>query len=1283
MSTASTMRRHGPGRCLAQHLRAAALLLGLAPALGAATGCRPQRGSTTPTSGGWQAKAQALQARVDKDPDDLDAWRDLAHVRWIHLGQAEQGATLLRANAEQRGDLASRLSLVMIADAHLDPAGVTTHGYALIEQAAAVGVDDPQRAFADAAAETVARRIAAAHGDQADDDTNFVAMFDPLRADIDAGRSHLSFAALQPLLSLRAAIARRHGEDYRQHYGRAGCVQQWAVGPLRGHLGALELPTVDVNQPLPADTKAELATLSCVVRVWNPTPAPGVRRMRSELDVKGDTLHLDIGAEFPSRFYLDGHLIHRTDVTEKFEADRVSLRVQTTPGRHVVDVVTAIPVERAWVMLRATDAKTQPIAVVAPPSLTPPSGGVPQVQRQVAPWSDAPTPLASPMYTPLRALLAIDDALAEGDSDRAELARPKLARAKNFAVGQRTLARFERADPSRGRTVSAARERKALERAVALDPALDSARLRMLRIDMDRGEDQRVADALAKLDDKRLRSLDGQMLRYQIYQRLGREYEAEQALSAAEKLNPDSCRARLARRAIARDRDDVRAEDGIVASLASCAGSLSIRAKLAERRGDISQAVAHWSELLARTPDDLSALESLARLSAVQGDHDGASGRLQRILSLNPYRVGSHIAMADLAASRRQPEAARSHLQRALSQIPHSNALRRAGETLGLVDELSQWRADGRAALAEYRASGITYEGVAEVLVLDRSVVRVYENGGQRQIVHIVAHLLNKEAFDRYGEINIPDGAQLLALHTIKPDGTLVEPEVIAGKDGLSLRHLEVGDVVEYEFVVEQGPSGPMPGYVDVSTFRFQSLDVPYHRSELQVIHPATLDVRSDRRNDPPEEIVERKDGVVSRLWRAREVPRRGVEPGHRPLLDELPNVHVYTEPVVDDYLGSLAVQVRESQRTNPALRRLAKRLTKGDGNDRQRLMSLWTWVVENVEDRGDLTVPATLSHAARGGNRLMLLRAMLHVVGIEAELWLARDSYGTQPLPGGHPMLGAYDTAMLAVPVADADQPLMVLTASKVMPPGYLPPGLRGTQAMRLALDDDDGRSGPVRVPTLAGVEDRRQWDLDIEVNADGAATVAGVIELTGMEAVFWRQALRDVDRDRIEEVFEQAELQWLRGATLSTLEIEGDKALNQPLRLKFSAEAPGLGIVQDGALVLRAAPMPMNPSARYAALPRRTTGLVVPYAPVQVATLRYHLADGSFTAVPEAEAVTSDFGRFERTVTAGGAGKPTLTVQIRSSLRTGVVEPQAYPELAEFARDVDTAEQAVLRAK
>jgi cellulose synthase operon protein C len=1241
-----------------------------------------------------RATVERLQKHLKRHPDDRDAWRDLAHVQWLHLAQTDVAVEILDRLAAD-DDVVARLSRMVLAEARHERPVLRTHAEALIRAAAKTAEGEPERELLVFSAEMAARKLADAHGDRPVDDERFAEFFDGL------ARDTLPYAVRLPLLSLRAGVARRRGEDYRAFYREQGCVQAWNVGPVFGTLGDLEL------ERLPRDPASDTATdpaangpvipLACAVRLWNPTTHAGVRRMRTWLDVEEGGLELNLSSEEPMRVWVDGRLVHRTDRHDRFVASRTHLRIDEErasgrvalpPGRHLLEVAVAVPAERTWVLVRAVEGDGRPVRAHAEPGPTQGAAKLHAAKIRETPGLRSSELLPDPIYEPLQLLLAVDGALSDGDSDRAEQLVDRLARHQQFPHGHWARARFERADPSRGATVSAAREQAAIDTALELDPALDDARLRLYELMLARGDDADVLEALASMPKGRLRGMSGDLLRYRAHRSRGDEHLAEEVLARVAKRNPKSCRVLMAQRSLARERNDVKAEDRLVRSLRQCSGSLALRANLAETRGRYDEAQAAWLESLDRVPDDIRAIEALARIAMVQGDVQEAGRRLQAILQLNPLRVGAHIGLADVAAHGGDIEGARAQVGQALAKIPFSQGLREAGEALGVPDDLQHWRIDGLEALRDYRASGSEYPGVTEVLVLDRAVVRVYDDGGTRQIVHLVVHLLSKEALDRYGEMQMPGGATLLTLRTIKPDGTTLEPELIPGKDGLSLRHLEVGDVVESEFAIEQGPSGPLPGHVDISSFRFQSQDVPYHRSELLVVHPPGLEVREDRRKDPPVPVVQTieqaGESLVTRLWRADRMPRLGVEPGHRALLDELPSVRVYTDLDVDAWLGNLARTIRGAQRSNPELRRLAHKLSRGKDSDRAKLQAMWRWVVENVEDGGDISMPATATLASRSGNRLMLLRALLREVGIANELWLARDAHGPKKLEGGHPMVESYEAAMLAVSLEHQDAPLMVMTASKVMPLGYLTPGFANTEALRVHLHASDGPAGRVELPAPpAHLADERRYKLSIELDAAGSGTVRGTLSLQGMEAVAWREGLREFDRDRIEEVFQQAELGWLRGATLSTLEVRNEKTIDKPLVLEFVAKADAMGFHQDGALVLPASPMPLNLGARWTALPRRTTGMVIPYAPVQHAEVELIVEGATFTEVPREETLRSAFGSYERRVSSGGLGKNHVVLRYQSTLRTGVIEPSDYEALAGFTREVEAAEQALVKAE
>ncbi|PRQ07274.1 hypothetical protein [Enhygromyxa salina] len=1281
------------------------LLVLLIPGTLILSGCRPRASEQIFDQSAAAEHAARLEAWLAKHPDDHRARLELAHVYWLHLADPESATTHLDLlTALDTPPPLARFSRAMLAQSHLDLDRAWSEHAALLREAPGHEARR-ERSLALALTPVAARALDSLDGLRRDDAEQFIALFDAL--DLHA----LPGEAVEQLLSTRAALARREGEDYRDFYARQGCVQDWVVGELEGYRGPLELARLEIDRSFTPDTTGAQATqLSCAFRVQNPEPESGIRRLRTTVEVPAteSEFRLAVGAQYPARAYVDDQLVWASDRTDRYPVEAPTLVLPVGPGVHRVEVRTAIPSERAWVLLRATTLDGRSLAVKADtqtkgdwrldidPSRSAQAGAEHMLEIQA--WSEGGLGLRGPVYAPLREFLALDDALADGDTDRAEQVASSLRLvSQGFADAHLILADFERRDPSRGKTSSGTRQQAELETALGLDPSLGRAQLSLLSMRLDRGEVAEVVEALEDIPDDAVSgagSLLLSMLRFDAYRRRGSDFQAEQALAAANAINPDNCEVLMARRELIRERTQVAAEDQLAVELAKCPGSVGVRARLATERQRYDDARALWTERLGQIPDDLDAMAALAELEIAAGDYDQAAAWQRQMLEAAPYRALSNLELADLEAHAGDNELARELLLSAIDRYPHSSRLREIAQRIGIPDDLMRWRIDGATALAEYRGDveqGLASEGVSEVLLLDREVSILYANGGHRHIVHQMFHILSDQAIDAHGEFSQP-GVELLTMHSIKPDGTIVEPESIPGKDGLSLRGLAIGDVVEIEFTFDRDPESALPGHVDLGRFRFQSPEVPFHRSELIVLTPQALasKVAIEARNNPPtatRRTVTLREGEFSELtFLARQVPRLGSEPGARSMLDELPMIQVHVPLVLDDWLDQLAAQLRPAQRSNPELRTLALDLTSQYSSTYDKVDALWRWVVDEIEDGGDLSTPATVTLAARQGSRLMLLRAMCEAAGIDNQMWLLRDRFGPSIYEGGNPLVETYDTAMLAV-IEPGKTPLLVGTSSEVVPIGYLSPSYANGRAVRLRLQDDEPAGGYVEVPANPErLADLRRWELDVNLDRDGSGQVSGTIELRGLEAIIWRNVFDQVDVDRRPEVFTQAELsRMLPGASLDLerLEFENEWEIELPLVIKFAAKARGAGAVQSGELIMFAAAVPIDPATAYTRLAKRWSGMVIPYAPVLEARVHYAIEGRSFSEVPADVNVSGPRGSYTRELVSGGVGQGELVLESRSSFAAGVVDVADYPALTQFAGQLQAAEQRLLRAR
>ena len=152
----------------------------------------------------------------------------------------------------------------------------------------------------------------------------------------------------------------------------------------------------------------------------------------------------------------------------------------------------------------------------------------------------------------------------------------------------------------------------------------------------------------------------------------------------------------------------------------------------------------------------------------------------------------------------------------------------------------------------------------------------------------------SRTASQEIAEVTVPSGAQLLALRTIKADGTVLEPENIEGKDTISLPGVQVGDYVEVEYLLAESAaraprsraSPPPP-----STSRSPTCRTTW--STYTVVAPKGTGMRVDAHGmkvPPPET----KGDVEVFSYEARQVPPFIPEPDSPPSANEyLPFVMV------------------------------------------------------------------------------------------------------------------------------------------------------------------------------------------------------------------------------------------------------------------------------------------------------------------------------------------------------------------------------------------------------
>ncbi|MCA9518073.1 MAG: hypothetical protein KC635_24210, partial [Myxococcales bacterium] len=569
--------------------------------------------------------------------------------------------------------------------------------------------------------------------------------------------------------------------------------------------------------------------------------------------------------------------------------------------------------------------------------------------------------------------------------------------------------------------------------------------------------------------------------------------------------------------------------------------------------------------------------------------------------------------------------------------------------------------------------------GSYEVLLEDR-YTRVFPDGAMLHRVHRLVRLLETSAVAEFGEITVPDEAEVLVARTWKPTGTdwqPIEPEEIVEKSSVSLAALERGAVAEVAwFWVDPADARTSPGW-EAPPFRFDSDRGPVRRARFELRYPAGAPLEIVADPGVPAPLVA-DDGAL--VWEVRDRPRVLLEP-----LDPRPDrrlltVRARSGVTVAAAARRLADDVASGLTVTPGVAALAREALSNaapGASALERARTLHRFVRTEVHDGSEPVSQANASFAAasRAGERAVLLAAMLRAAGVPADVALAR------PLSEGLVDPRADDVAAYSYPIVRAQAEGRVLwleSASRYSPFDVLPPLIAGVPAMVLTPDAAPARVETPRPPAERGGE--RIVALRIDVDPDGGYVATAREELTGLFAGSWKQALSEMAPDTRERVLEGLAGQVLLGATVDEVAARGVDDADGALTVSWRARgrlSPGPGGASGlASLALGLAPEGLGRAT--VLLPTRATPLFVNLASRLRLTATVTLPEGlAFRAAPEGIRVTDGAGLLSvaRRSTLSPDGR-ALEIDKTVTLDAGIVAPAEYAAWQRAAHASDQAD-------
>ncbi|MDF2696653.1 MAG: Cell division protein FtsK, partial [Labilithrix sp.] len=486
-----------------------------------------------------------------------------------------------------------------------------------------------------------------------------------------------------------------------------------------------------------------------------------------------------------------------------------------------------------------------------------------------------------PELSPLYLMLAAHAAWVDGLSDVGAALMQKLAEPKDAAPGALLFAaQYARGDVAFAEQVRRITEKELYARAYAADEKLWYARAWLILEDADQRGLVEAVEPMRKLaaELSGVPQITEQLAR--VYGRLGWRAERMRAVKELSERFPD-------------DRDAL----GLYLTALEDDGSLAEADRVAERvkkldpdaeidldralaRHDWKAAIAELRRLEKRRPDRKEIAGRIADVLMRSGDPSAAAAQLEKALAKNPADVQARFRLADRAYAQGDTSALRRALAAALQAGSKGIEIREAVEILEGASLLEPYRKDGRKIIREFEAwekSGKHMDGNA-ARILDYAATWVHSDGSSEMLEHEIVRMQSQEAVDKESEQKPPDGL-VLRLRVIKPDGSILEPEPVAGKPTLTMPHLEVGDYFEMEHITAMPSEGAKGKRYRGPHWFFREADKGYWRSEFVVMAPKDRPVEIETVGQVPAPTTAERGPFLERRWRVDESPPAPEEP--------------------------------------------------------------------------------------------------------------------------------------------------------------------------------------------------------------------------------------------------------------------------------------------------------------------------------------------------------------------------------------------------------------------
>ncbi len=910
---------------------------------------------------------------------------------------------------------------------------------------------------------------------------------------------------------------------------------------------------------------------------------------------RAEPLTLWLGANGASKVWFNGEPVHSDEAYRRVDYDRFSAAVAGRQGanRILVKVCTA---EGPWgFTLRVGDrqggarsdltfqAEGPTAAAAAPANVpsVPPAPVAPLANLEALVAAAPESRRGAAVRYDLSRFLHWTGAIDEGTTRFRELAE-KAAELDPSVEHLELAADYAENRAERMRFVAQAEERRAtdprvvLQRASLLASGPDPGQALRLLLDANlRGEEGIEADwMIATLYERRdLREAAMAIIEKNVRATGGAARWVRRHANALEALGQQQAAFEATERLLALRPDDTEAHQRMIAD--------------ARVRGEHERMLAHLETMRTLAPADVG--QRLYEASILEGldRRDDALAIYRQVIAWAPEEASYHVRLGDALVRFDQTDAAIAAFRQALALRPQDAGVRERLEQLEPTERPDENRAIEPEVFLARRSDETRYP---MSVLHDLTVATVYENGLTHRFHQYVFQVHTEEGARRARTFGIPfepgdEWVDVRSVKTYRKDGAVLDNyESFTNSVGqaayrvyydvrqrvLRFPELEPGDVVEIRYRVDDvsrrnafndyfGQVAMLQRGIPVRSLE-HVLVAPASR-QLHFNDPGMRGLRHERSRDGDQQI---------HRFVATDIPALRTERNTPGMTEIAPYLHVSTYASWEDVGRWWWGLAQDQLRPDEGIARTVRELTAGVTDLREKVAKIYAWVTENTRYVGlEFGIhgfkPYRVTQVVDRGfgdckDTASLLYAMFTLAGIDAKIALVRTSNNGM-IADTPASLAVFNHAIAYV--TELDLYLDGTTDTHGM--NELPAGDQG--ALTLLVDPE---SVELRVaPYLSADDVRRERTLEIQLDADGSATVKGTERVTGSRAGMYRTRYQApaTRRERLQQALAG------RFAGIEVTEESFDELdPTEPVRFTYEATVPQLA--QRAGSELRLAP-------------------------------------------------------------------------------------------------------------